>query len=257
MPVRLVNVVFVSQDPESLADYWQTEVEMWEEWSPKDSEEFRLVPEEEDEGSLELVFAPGPTRPKTGKNRIHLDMNTHDMHEYQRRYDDTMNYTQTRPLDIGQGEVAPWVVYPDPEGNEYCVLKPRERYKQSGALAAVVVDCGDPGALATFWSEVTGWSIVDNDLDFAALRGGDEGPFIEFVRVVDRNPEPSPIWLGLESYYEHQHDADIQRLVDLGARKVRRHDGEVSYTVVADPEGNEFRVVIPEWPPREDQEDED
>ena len=92
---------------------------------------------------------------------------------------------------------------------------------------------------------------MHNKPQFAALRapGPDEGPFIEFLRVEDRNPEPSPVMLGLESYWPHQHDADVARLEELGGRKVSSHKG---YTIVADPEGNEFRVVIPVWPPKDD-----
>jgi predicted enzyme related to lactoylglutathione lyase len=252
MPVRLINIVFMATDPESLADFWSTEVEMWDQWVPGPGEDHRILPDEEDEGTLELVFTQGPKRSKAGKNRVHLDMNTHDMYEYQLRYDQQLEYTKIRPVDIGQGADVPWVVYRDPEGNEFCVLKPRDRYKRSGALAAVVFDCADPGRLATFWSEVTGWPIVDNEPELAALRapGSDEGPFIEFVRVADRSPEPSPVLLGLESYWPHQHDADVAWLVGLGGRKVRTHDGTASYTIVADPEGNEFRVVIPVWPPK-------
>ena len=252
MPVRLVNVVFMAADPEELADFWDGEVEMWHQWIPGPGEEYRILPDEDDEGTLELTFAQAPEpREKVGKNRIHLDMNTFGMHDYQQRYDDRLKYTETRPLDIGQGELVPWTVYPDPEGNEFCVLKPRDRYKNSGALAAVVIDCADPARLAAFWSAVTGWPIVDDEPAFAALRSPEteEGPFIEFVRVEDRTPAPSPVMLGLESYYPHQHDADVAWLESLGAKKVRRHDGDVSYSIVADPEGNEFRVVIPVWPP--------
>jgi Glyoxalase-like domain len=53
------------------------------------------------------------------------------------------------PADVGQGEV-PWVVLADPEGNEFCVLEPRERYIGTGRLAAVVVKAADPPALARF-----------------------------------------------------------------------------------------------------------
>lgn len=253
MPVRLANIVFEAADPKSLADFWETELERWDLWSPEPGEggEWHLVPDEEDEGTLEVVFVPASKRPKVGKNRIHLNVNTHGMDDYRRRYDDMQRYTETRPLDIGQSDRVPWVVYPDAEGNEFCVLKPRDRYTMSGALAAIVIDCADPGRLATFWSELTGWRIVDNTPELAALRAGelDEGPFIEFVKVADRSPEPSPVSLGFESLWPHQHDADVAWIVELGGRKVRGHEGEVSYTVVADPEGNEFRVVIPVWPP--------
>src|SRR5690349_9919893 len=142
MPIRLIGVVFEAADPASLGDFWHAEIEEWNPWlpGPGDGGEWRLLPGEDDEGSLELIFIPAAKRPKAGKNRIHLDLNTHDMREYQRRYDDQLKYTDTRPLDIGQGELVPWVVYPDPEGNEFCVLKPRDRYKQAGSLAAVVFD---------------------------------------------------------------------------------------------------------------------
>src|SRR5437660_2248683 len=162
MPVRLVNIVFMASDPEALAEFWETQVEMWDPWIPEPGEEHRSVPDEEDEGTLEFVFAKGPKRPKAGKNRVHLDLNTHGMYDWQRRYDDQQQYTDIRPVDIGQGEEVPWVVYRDPEGNEFCVLKPREGYARCGALAAVVFDSADPGRLVEFWSEVTGWRIVHN-----------------------------------------------------------------------------------------------
>ena len=38
-------------------------------------------------------------------------------------------------VDIGQGDV-PWAVLADPEGNEFCVLEPREVYRDTGPVAA-------------------------------------------------------------------------------------------------------------------------
>jgi predicted enzyme related to lactoylglutathione lyase len=258
MPVRLVSVVFMASDPEALAEFWNDQVEDWYPWTPDTGEDLRIVPDEDDEGSLELVFTEAPKRPKVGKNRIHLDLNT-GPNDWQQLYDDRLKYTDIRPVDIGQGEDVPWVIYRDPEGNEFCVLKPREQYQDCGLLAAVAIDCADPGRLAEFWTEVTGWPIVESKPDYAALRtprtalipGMDVGPYIEFIRNADRNPEPSPVMLGLESYWAHQHDADVARLEELGGRKVRSHKGSTSYTIVADPEGNEFRVVIPVWPPKD------
>jgi catechol 2,3-dioxygenase-like lactoylglutathione lyase family enzyme len=251
--MRLIGVVFEAVNPESLEDSWRCEVDRWVRRRGIEGER-HLVPDEQDEGTLELVFSPASKRQKVGKNRIHLDLNTFDDYDYQRLRAASIEcaeYTGVRQVDVGQGELVPWTVFADPEGNEFCLLKPRDRYKRSGKLAAVVIDCADPGRLATFWSAATGWRIVDNEPGFAALRRPDldEGPFIEFLRVDDRSPEPSPVSLGFESYWPHQHDAEVAGLVDLGARKVRKHEGEVSYTIVADPEGNEFRVFVPVWPP--------
>lgn len=45
---------------------------------------------------------------------------------------------------------------------------------------------------------------------------------------------------------EDDQDAEVQRLLDLGARRVDVGQGpEVSWVVLADPEGNEFCVLSP------------
>ncbi|HEV2782971.1 MAG TPA: VOC family protein [Actinophytocola sp.] len=246
MPWRLTSVVFEAADVAALADFWASEVDGWA-YRPARGE-VRFVPTDAEDGPVELVIAPAPRR-RGGKNRIHLDLNTHGMQEYQTRRD-ALALAGARPVDIGQGELVPWTVFADQEGNEFCLLKPRDRYRDAGRIAAIVVDCADPEPLARFWSAATGWEIVESEPGFAALRGpGAHGPFLEFSRVADRNPEPSPVSLGFESYWAHQHETDLDGLCALGARVVGKHDGEVSYTVLADPEGNEFRVVIPVWPP--------
>jgi hypothetical protein len=253
MPLRLTSIVFEATDVGGLAYFWQGMVERWRA-EPANGEE-RCVPEGDDEYStLDLVFAPASrARPKTGKNRIHLDVRSDSMPAY-RANREALPLIGAREIDIGQGDLVPWTVYADPEDNEFCVLKPGDRYAETGAIAAVVVDSGDPQLLASFWSAATGWPVVESEQGFAALRApGDppRGPYLEFSRVSRRNPEPSPVSLGFESYWAHQHDDDLAGLLALGARVIGRHDGEVSHTVLADPEGNQFRVVIPVWPPRQ------
>ena len=77
------------------------------------------------------------------------------------------------PADVGQGDV-PWTVLADPEGNEFCVLEPREIYRDTGPIAAVVVDCADPRAMARFWGEAMDWTLARGDRRpcGAALRQG-------------------------------------------------------------------------------------
>ncbi|HET9140105.1 VOC family protein [Actinophytocola sp.] len=250
MPVRLTSIVFEAADPAALAYFWTANVEGWHTRAVAGGE-VRVVPPEDDGSTVDLAFSPVSVREKTGKNRIHLDLNTWGTHDYQSARE-AMPLTGATPVDIGQGELVPWTVLADPAGNEFCLLKPRERYAGAGALAAVVVDCGDPAGLAEFWSAATGWPIVENEPEFAALRAPGPpwgGPFLEFSRVPGRNPEPGPVSLGLESFWAHQHDDDIARLVELGARPIGRTDGAQACSTLADPEGNEFRVVIPVWPP--------
>ena len=76
-----------------------------------------------------LVFARVP-EPKTGKNRVHIDVNpsgADQAEELQR-----LLSLGARHVDIGQGDV-PWVVLADVEGNEFCLLARR-------------VDAGTPGS---------------------------------------------------------------------------------------------------------------
>jgi predicted enzyme related to lactoylglutathione lyase len=250
MPVRLTSIVFQAADVDALVYFWTGCVEEWAVESTG-GREIRIVPSEEDGSTLDLVFSPSTPGLKAGKNRIHLDLNTAGMHEYQGNRE-AFPLIGARAVDIGQGELVPWTVFADPEDNEFCLLKPRDRYSDSGAIAAIVVDCADPELLASFWAAAAGWELVENEEEFAALRDPRQpsrGPFLEFSRVANRKQEPSRISLGFESYWAHQHDADVARLLDLGARAVRRHDGEVCYSVLTDPEGNEFRVVVPTWPP--------
>ena len=57
---------------------------------------------------------------KTAKNRLHLDLRPADQQAEVRR----LEGLGARRVDIGQGDVS-WVVMADPEGNEFCVLRPR------------------------------------------------------------------------------------------------------------------------------------
>jgi predicted enzyme related to lactoylglutathione lyase len=56
---------------------------------------------------------------KTDKNRVHFDLRPDDQEVEVRR----LEALGARRVDIGQGD-APWVVMADPEGNEFCILRP-------------------------------------------------------------------------------------------------------------------------------------
>jgi catechol 2,3-dioxygenase-like lactoylglutathione lyase family enzyme len=68
-----------------------------------------------------ITWGP-PLVPKTGKNRLHLDIATPEHGEQRAEVDRLVALGATR-IDIGQGDVE-WVVMADPDGNEFCVLPP-------------------------------------------------------------------------------------------------------------------------------------
>jgi predicted enzyme related to lactoylglutathione lyase len=191
-----------------------------------------------------LVFVPVP-EPKEGKNRLHLDLASASRQEQTVTVERLLARGATR-VDIGQ-ENVPWVVLADPEGNEFCVLDPVERYRGAGPLAAVVVDAADPAALADFWAAATGWSIGHRCDDVVSLhRPGDRPPDIDFVRVAEAKAGKNRLHLDVAPRLEDNRDAEVDRLIGLGARPVDVGQGpEVTWVVLADPEGNEFCVLRP------------
>ena len=114
------------------------------------------------------------------------------------------------------------------------------------ALHHVVVDAHDLPRLARFWAQALRWSVL-SERDREVVIGPDvESPVgICFMPVTDRKTVKNRLHLDLTTAADDR-DAEIERLLGLGARRVDvGQTGEESWTVLADPEGNEFCVVRP------------
>jgi predicted enzyme related to lactoylglutathione lyase len=106
-------------------------------------------------------------------------------------------------------------------------------------------DANDPLRLATFWASALGWQIYDETTTEIGVLPTDGTRFIlVFVPVPERKTAKNPIHLDLvsESVEHQQQIAD--RLIALGGRPVDIGQGDVPWVVLADPEGNEFCVVV-------------
>ncbi|MFJ2956552.1 VOC family protein [Streptomyces sp. NPDC087270] len=189
---------------------------------------------------VEVVPVPEPKTPT--KNRVHLDLASTSW-AHQAELVARLRALGATPADVGQGEV-PWTVLADPEGNEFCVLEPREVYRDTGPIAAVVVDCVDARAMAGFWGAATDWTVHEVDDDHAVLRsarGG--GPYLEFLRGPDAKTVPDRVHLDLLPYPGDDKAAEVARLRALGATDLDLGQGDVPWTCLADPEGHEFCVL--------------
>jgi hypothetical protein len=71
-----------------------------------------------------LVFVP-VGEDKTVKNRLHIDLSPQLEDSQEAEVQALLDRGATR-ADVGQGDEVTWVVLRDPEGNEFCVLSPRE-----------------------------------------------------------------------------------------------------------------------------------
>ena len=66
---------------------------------------------------LDFLLVP---EPRTGKNRLHLDLRAADGDQAAEVA--RLESLGARRTDVGQGPEATWVVLADPEGNEFCLL---------------------------------------------------------------------------------------------------------------------------------------
>lgn len=123
---------------------------------------------------------------------------------------------------------------------------------------AVVVDSFDPQAQARWWAEVMDWMIIYDTPDEAvvipknitegAVEDLDEwmrrGQGLVFVRVPDAKSVKNRLHIDLAPHTSQDREAEIQRLLDMGASTVDvGQSDDVSWTVLSDPEGNEFCVL--------------
>ncbi len=104
-------------------------------------------------------------------------------------------------------------------------------------------DCGDPFALGTFWAQVLGGRVQDEGAPGdPAVLVTHAGPPLLFGLVPDAAPTRNRVHLDLEP--DASSEQEVARAVALGARVLpdRTHPDGTGWVVLADPEGNEFRI---------------
>jgi predicted enzyme related to lactoylglutathione lyase len=109
-------------------------------------------------------------------------------------------------------------------------------------LWTVVVDSHDPHALSRFWTEVLDWTVFYESDDEVVISKDDKTfPGIVFVPVPEAKTIKNRLHIDLNPPADR--DAEIERIKALGATEVDIRQGDVGWTVLADPEGNEFCVL--------------
>ena len=104
----------------------------------------------------------------------------------------------------------------------------------------ITLDCRDAQQLAEFWSAATGLAIADDWGDFVRLEPGQGGIRFAFQAVPEETIAKNRMHLDINS---DDMAATVEELVGLGASVVARHSSpNATWTVMQDPEGNEFCV---------------
>jgi hypothetical protein len=125
-------------------------------------------------------------------------------------------------------------------------------------LTELAIDCADPHALARFWCSVLDYEVQDEDDDGSVTigsplvpdtknRSGLVPPTLTFAPVPEVKTIKNRLHLDVNPTDREQAD-EVRRLLDLGARPADVGQGEQSWVVLADPEGNEFCVLASRRP---------
>ena len=120
----------------------------------------------------------------------------------------------------------------------------------------LIVDAHDPRAQAEFWCQVLGYRVIDEEdyengsvieigtekLAAEQVVSGPVPPTIVFITVPEGKTVKNRLHIDV-SPIDRDPPEEVERLIALGARHVDIGQGDVPWTVMADPEGNEFCVL--------------
>lgn len=231
MPSQLIALCFDANDPQGLARFWAG-VLGWEVAGG-------VVLRPDDDTGFEIRFLPSEEK-KTRPNQAHFDLTSTSL-EDQRGTVARALELGARHIDIGQGPDADHVVLADPEGNEFCVIGPDNKF---------LAECGFVGALASdgtqevgyFWSEALGWPLVWDQDQETAIRSPHGGPKITWGGPpVAEKIGKNRLHFDLAPPAGGDQQAEADRLVTLGA--TRTGTGRDGRLLMTDPDGNEFCLL--------------
>ena len=112
----------------------------------------------------------------------------------------------------------------------------------------LIIDAADTESLAHWWAEVLGWARTSDEVDeedgAVEIARPDGGvPTLVFVRVPEAKTVKNRLHIDVSPSGGSDQAAELERLLGLGARRVDVGQGEQTWVVLADPEGNEFCLL--------------
>ncbi|HET7483138.1 MAG TPA: VOC family protein [Actinomycetota bacterium] len=115
-------------------------------------------------------------------------------------------------------------------------------------FSQLAVDAHDVNKVARFWCEVLGYDVLYDEDGYIEI--GKEGrmPTLFFAPVPENKTVKNRLHIDL-SPVDRDQDAELERILGLGATRVDVGQGDdVTWVVLADPEGNEFCLLRTQLP---------
>jgi len=239
MAAQLVALCFDANDPVGLARFWAGVFD-WQ-LTAGSGEAVALLPS--DGTGFQVRFLPADET-KIGKNHMHFDLTSTSLGDQQQTVARSLALG-ARHIDIGQGPDATHVVLADPEGNEFCVIEPGNQFlADCGFIGAIA--CDGSQAVGYFWSEALGWPLVWDQDQETAIRSPHGGPKITWggPPLMPKTGK-SRLHFDLAPLAHSDQKAEVDGLLSLGASRLDIGQGDVSWVVMADPDGHELCVLTP------------
>jgi catechol 2,3-dioxygenase-like lactoylglutathione lyase family enzyme len=192
-----------------------------------------LLPGDERQVGLRFVAASSE---KVGADRLHLHLTSATPQAQRATVERALSLGGSH-LDVGQLPEEEHVVLSDPGGNELCVIEAGNGFLAGcGPLGEVA--CDGTRAVGIFWSEVLGWPLVWDQDQETAIQSPAGG-----TKVAWGGPPVAPKQGRNRQRFDlvaEDLETEIARLTALGATRLADVESGVE---LADPDGNEFRLV--------------
>jgi predicted enzyme related to lactoylglutathione lyase len=233
MSVSLYALSVDAKDPARLARFWAGVLG----WEQADGNE--LLPDEKT--VFRLRFLPSDVE-KDRPNQIHFHL-TSETPEHQQETVARALELGGRHLDIGQRPEEGHIVLADPEGNEFCVIEAGNKFLADTAFLGELASDGTQ-AVGYFWSKALDYPLVWDQDEETAIQAPAGGPKIAWGGPpVSPKPPKNRMHFDLTVPADGDVDAEVERLVALGATRLESGQDGPDAIPMADPDGNEFCIL--------------
>ena len=235
MTCRLFAVCFDARQPLVVAQFW-ARVLGREVVREADG---ALVPGDDTQLSLRFVASHAE---KLTPDYLHLHLTSTSLADQRQTVTKALQLGASH-LDVGQRPEEGHVVLADPEGYAFDVIEPGNKFLAGCGFLGEVA-CDGTREVGLFWSEALGWPLVWDQNQETAIQSPRGGTKVAWGGSrMDPEEARNRQRFDLAAPVHGDRQAEVEQLVALGA--VPLGVGQDGAVALADPDGNEFRVLSP------------
>ena len=230
------TLVLDAGDAVAIADFWSraTASALRSESGAGGGLVVELLPDGDGRG--EGLWVDPVPEPRVGPGRVRIDVQLPD-------HDPAPLTAAGARVLSDPSDGAQWWVLEDPEGNVFRAMPPpppelHVPYVHVPTVYELVVEAADPESQARWWAQRTGGTARSRPLaSFWWVDGAAGFPWMFWMFVPETAPKSVKNRLHWDVYLGGE---TPEPLIDSGATLVRAPDDDITWWVLADPEGNEF-----------------